>query len=216
MRITTPREKYIESVFGIPDPELQRVREELDKLEISFMAISSSEGRMLQFLMRAFGVKTVVEVGTLFGYSGLCMAKALPSDGKLFTVEKNPENHAVAAKMFAKSACASKIEAFCGDALQVLEQLAPRGPFDMCFIDANKAGYIDYLNWAERNVRKGGLIVGDNTFLFGGVYGPTEDREASPATVAGMKEFNQRLADPSRYNSVLIPTNQGMTVAQKL
>lgn len=216
MRITSSKEKYLNEVFGLNDADLTHVRGELAKHNVDFMAISAHEGRFLQFLIRAFNVKRIVEVGTLFGFSSLCMAKALPEDGEIFTLEKNPTNHAIAEKSFKNSPVGHKIHALQGDAIESLKSLRAKGPFDLVFIDADKGGYVNYLNWAEENVRKGGLIVGDNTFLFGALWGEAEDRNVGERQIAVMKEFNQRLADSSRYNSILIPTAQGMTVGQKL
>lgn len=214
MRISEPREKYVESVFGLQDPELEPVLAAMESRGNSYMSINSSEARILQFLIRGFGIRSVVEIGTLYGYSSLCMAKALPGGGRLITLEKNPENHAVATEMFARSTAGRRIEALCGDAAALLARLT--GPFDMVFIDANKSGYTTYLDWAEKHVRPGGLIVGDNTFLFGAMYGPSDDREAGPAQIQAMSEFNRRLADPAKYNSIIVPTREGLTVAQKL
>lgn len=216
MRISSSKEKYLNEVFGLSDADLTHVRGELVKHKIDFMAISGHEGRFLQFLIRAFNVKRIVEVGTLFGFSSLCMAKALPDDGEIFTLEKNPTNHATAERMFKNSPVGHKIRALCGDAVETLKGLSAQGPFDLVFIDADKAGYVNYLDWAEENVRRGGLIVGDNTFLFGALWGEAADRNINERQIAAMKEFNQRLADSSRYNSIMIPTAQGMTVGQKL
>ena len=86
----------------------------------------------------------------------------------------------------------------------------------MVFIDANKAGYIKYLDWAEKNVRRGGLIVGDNTFLFGALWGDMRGGHGIESwMISIMHEFNRRLANPALYNSVLLPTAEGMTIAQK-
>lgn len=216
MRETTPEEKYIGEEFGINDPDLVKVHEELVKHDLDFMAVSAYEARILQFLIRGFGVKKIVEVGTLFGFSTVAMAKALPADGQIITLEKSPENHAQAQKLFQQSSVSGKITALCGDGDVLLKEIENRGPFDMVFIDANKAGYVNYLKWAEKNVRSGGLIVGDNTFLFGALWGQTRDRNINEKQIDVMHEFNRCLADPKRYNSILIPTTEGMTVAQKL
>jgi predicted O-methyltransferase YrrM len=101
----------------------------------------------------------------------------------------------------------------------VLNELAASAPYDMVFIDADKPGYPEYLDWAEEYVRKGGLIVGDNTLLFGHVWSESAPQGAgAPSRTAwnAMREFNRRLADPAKYHSVLIPTEEGMTVAIKL
>lgn len=216
MRVTLPQQKYVEEVFGLRDPELQRTRDRMVATKTEYMSVSSSEARILQFLIRLNGVRKIVEFGTLYGYSALAMAKALPTDGKVITLEKSPEHHAAAVATFANSTVGNKIEALCGDAQDLMPKLEPQGPFDMVFIDANKAGYVDYLNWAEKNVRRGGLIVGDNTFLFGAMWNETERKNVGEAQVQVMHEFNNRLADSAKYNSALIPTVEGLTVAQKL
>jgi caffeoyl-CoA O-methyltransferase len=205
MRVTSPQQKYLNEVFGLPDADLAQVRVRMTAAEREAISISSAEARILQFLIRGFGIKKIVEFGTLFGYSALAMSKVLPADGQIITLEKDEATHKFAAETFANIA---NIRSLCGDALELMTTI--RGPVDMVFIDANKSGYIDYLNWAEKNVRSGGLIVGDNTFLWGGVWGV----EHPAASV--MIEFNRRLADPAKYNSILIPTAEGMTVAQKL
>lgn len=216
MRIESAEQKYLNDVFGQTDPELAAIREELHRKDLDFMSISGHEARILQFFLRVTGAKKVVEVGTLFGYSALAMAKALPEDGRVFTLEKSADNYAVATAQFKKFPSAGgKIRALNGDAVNLLTSIEAEGPFDLVFIDADKAGYVTYLDWAEKNVRRGGFIVGDNTFLWGGVYDEARE-DVGAKSVAAMKEFNSRLADSSKYNSTLIPTVEGMTFAQKL
>jgi caffeoyl-CoA O-methyltransferase len=82
----------------------------------------------------------------------------------------------------------------------------------MVFIDANKSAYLEYLDWAINNTTRGGLIVGDNTFLFGGVYGESRNERSSQNQIKVMKEFNRRLADQTIFESCLIPTSEGLTV----
>ena len=93
MRVEEPREKYLDQLFGLPDADLARVRERMLGTGLEAMSISSAEARTLQFLIRGFGVRKVVEFGTFLGYSALAMAKALPSDGLVVTVEKDPKHH---------------------------------------------------------------------------------------------------------------------------
>ncbi len=217
MRVNTLQEKYLGEVFGLSDDaDLLRVRERMAEVGLERMSIAASEARILQFLVRGFGVKKIVEFGTLFGYSALAMAQALPADGRLYTLEKEPKHHAWAKETLRASPVAGdKIIALCGDANELAASLVERGPFDMVFIDANKTGYLDYLDWAEQNVRPGGLIVGDNTFLWGALWGEPQRDNIGAEQVRVMTEFNARLADPTRYNSILIPTVEGMTVAQR-
>lgn len=216
MRSESAQQKYLNELFGLSaDGELAAIRASLLEHEVEGMSISGFEARLLQFFIRACGVRTVVEVGTLFGFSGLAMAKALPSDGRLWTLEKSDKHFEIARANFARYAAGAKVTALHGDAPALLEGLVAEGPFDMCFIDADKAAYPKYLDWAEANVRPGGFIVGDNTFLWGGVYDQAT-RPRGDESVRAMKAFNARLADTSRYNSTLIPTVEGLTFAQKL
>lgn len=216
MRNRTGEQTYLDETFGLEIPELQRAKEAVQKAGLDFMSISAHEARLLQFLIRAFQVRTVVEVGTLFGYSALCMAQALPKDGQVITIEASAKNFAAAQSLIEASSQKSKIRAVLGKGHEVLPTLTKDGPFDMVFIDADKVSYLDYLDWAEKNVRTGGLIVGDNTFLFGSFWGESRDPDVGPAKIQVMKDFNRRLADPAKYNSILIPTQEGMTIAQKL
>jgi predicted O-methyltransferase YrrM len=216
MRIQTPQQKYVNDVFGLDDRELLAVREELHRQNLDFMSISASEARILQFFVRATGVRKIVEVGMLFGYSALAMAKALPEDGVLWSLEKNPENFRISKGFFDKFADGRKVRPLLGDGLENLKSIESEGPFDLVFIDADKGNYANYLSWAERNVRRGGYIVGDNTFLWGGVWDQPSESDITEKSIKAMKEFNLRLSDPSKYNSTIIPTAEGMTIAQKL
>jgi predicted O-methyltransferase YrrM len=206
----------MDEVFGQDDADLAFVRDELVKKDEAYRAVGPHEARILQFLVRGFGVKRVVEIGTLYGYSALAMAKALPDDGLIVTVEKDPAIREIAMGMFARSSVAERVKSVLADAEGTMAEAAAYGPFDMAFIDANKAGYVRYLDWAEENVRRGGLIVGDNTFLFGAVFGESRSANTSENQIRIMNEFNRRLADPQRYNSLMTPTFEGMTVGQKL
>lgn len=212
----TPQENYLNETFGLEDAHLNRVKAEIETGGVGHMSVMASEARILQFLIRGFGVKRVIEFGTLFGYSALAMAQALPDDGYVVTLEKDPKNFAVAKKNFEESAVGGKVKPLNGDAVETMRMAENSGPYDMAFIDANKSGYVDYLNWAEKFVRRGGLIVGDNTFLFGALWGEPRNPNTNEKQILIMKTFNLRLSDSSKYNSILIPTQEGMTVAQKL
>jgi caffeoyl-CoA O-methyltransferase len=198
---------YIRKTFCAETPEMRKARAEGD------IAVTPETGALLHALIRLGGLKKIVEIGTLAGYSALWMAGALPEDGLLITLEKDEERAKGAAVNIGHD---SRIRLVVGDAFETLPALEKEGPFDMVFIDAEKLHYAHYLDWAEKNVRKGGLIVGDNTFLFGAVL--TDDpvdrvRETARAT---MRAFNSRLADPAKYAGVMIDTPEGLTVAVKM
>ena len=215
MRVEEPKEKYLDQLFGLPDADLKHVRERMNGTGWESASISGAEARILQFLIRGFGVRKVVEFGTFLGYSALAMAKALPSDGLVVTLEKDPKHHAWAAETFKASPDGKKVVSLCGYAHDLMAEIEARGPYDLAFVDADKSGYADYLTWCEKNVRRGGLIIGDNTFLWGALWNQPE-HDIRDVEVQAMSEFNRRLSDPTRYNSILIPTREGMTVAQKL
>ena len=215
-REQTKEQIYLNDTFGIVDPELESIRQRLIAGRADFMSVSPFEAKLLQFLVRTSKVETIVEIGALFGYSAVAMAKALPAHGKVYSIEKSEQNYKELMITDNAVECREQIDFILGDALEELKDLQEKGPFDMVFIDANKGAYVEYLNWAEKNVKKGGIIVGDNTFLFGGVYGESRDPQMGAKQVQVMKEFNRRLADPLMYNSIIIPTFEGMTVAQKL
>jgi predicted O-methyltransferase YrrM len=217
MRNAGNREKYMAEAFPVEDEVLRRIRQELVLDGKDGIQIGVSDARLLQFLARLAGAKMVVEVGTLYGYSTLCWARALPEDGVVFSVDVEEAHHRKARDLLAGAKeDGKKIRLITGDARVKLAELSPLGPFDIVFIDANKIAYLDYLDWAEENVRPGGLIVGDNTFLFGAMYGESRDPQVNEKARAVMSEFNRRLANTKKYNSCIVPTSEGITVAQRL
>lgn len=207
------KENYIKSVFAPEDEALGQVISSLREDE-SHMQISPIEGKILHTLVKMINAKKVVELGTLGGYSAIWMARALPEEGKLYAIEIDYKKQNRILDNLKKCNVANKIELTIGKALDILPQLEVHAPFDMVFIDADKVNYLNYLDWAERNIRPGGLIVGDNTFLFGSVYGDNS-KDMNPDTVKVMQEFNARLANPEKYTSIILPTTEGMTIAVK-
>jgi predicted O-methyltransferase YrrM len=210
------RSRYLDQTFGIEDALLCSIRAKAAELNLAGMQVSPSEGRILQSLVQWSGAQKVVEIGLFLGYSTLWMAKGLPPEGKIISLEKNETHYNLAKDFLSASDVASKVDLRLGDAEHAIVDLEKLGPFDFVFIDANKGAYPQYLDWAEKNVKKGGFIVGDNTFLFGLVYGAGPTERWSEKHIEGMKQFNLRLADSSRYQSCLFPTNEGLTVARKL
>lgn len=174
------------------------------------------EVQILNFLIQSNHIKKIVEVGSLYGYSAYHMAKCLPKDGKLWSIEKNQKNFNKAQELIASSDQAEKIELIEGDAKVKLKELKTKAPFDLIFIDANKGAYGDYLNWAKDCLRPGGLVVGDNTFLFGSVYDESEKtHNMSSKNIQVMKDFNQSLIDSKSFETMVLPTPEGLTVAIK-
>lgn len=212
----TKAQDYITQHFVQESPLHLKIAERL-KADSKFgINVAPYEGRLLQFLMQMNGCKKVLEIGTLYGYSTLWMAEALPADGKLVTIEYNPEHFAAAESLLSQSDTWKKIKMLQGPALEKLTEVDFQP--DFIFIDADKPNYANYLNWAMEHVAQGGLIVGDNTFLFGHLIG--EDRgegpSGSPAAIKAMSTFNETLAKAKGFRSIMIPTWEGLTIAQKI
>jgi len=213
---TPPAINYIHNTVIHEPDELQWVKERILATDWP-IHIAPEEGRLLQLLIRLGGYKRILEIGTHAGYSTLWMAMALPQDGRIFTIERDQNRIRMARETFQHfEQHNSKITLLEGKALDVLKTLEDHPPFDMVFIDADKLNYSNYLTCAEHHVRKGGLIIGDNTFLSGAVYGePTTDR-ISPSALKSVHEFNQRIGDQTTYASTMLPTKEGWTMGIKL
>ena len=215
-RPSVPEHSYSSELFAKEDAHLLKIREALRADAKEGINIDPYEGRLLQLLISLSQTQTVIEIGTLYGYSTLWMARALPENGRLISFENNPESHRKARALLSDTEVWNRIDLRLGSAHELLSELDAKGPYDMVFIDANKTGYPAYLDWAEKNIKKTGLIVGDNTLLFGHMVGRDRGVQLPEKTVQAMREFNQRLADTDKYRAVLIPTLEGITIAQKL
>ena len=207
---------YIRATFAAEDEILRDAKARLSAHDDHLVGIQvgAEEGKLLQLLIKLAGVKSIVEVGSLAGYSAVWMARAVGDDGVVHAINKDKQHYELLQETVQQSGL--NIVPHLGDAKDVLQTLEAQAPFDMIFIDADKGGYADYLTWAETHVRKGGLIIGDNTLLFGHVIATQKPEGTSQKAWSGMREFNKRLADESRYDSILIPTLEGLTVARKL
>lgn len=168
--------------------------------------VAGSEGKLLGLLLGMVGAKRVVELGTLAGYSAIHLARALPADGKLWTIELDARHADVAKDCIAKAGLTSKVEVCVGSALEVLPTLERHGPFCAVFIDADKERYDVYGRWAAQHVRRGGLLLGDNSFLF------TELLDEGPRAQA-MRRFHEEAR--AHFDTVNVPTPDGLLVGVK-
>ena len=205
---------FVREALGIEDPALARIREETPKKGLPPISIGPDEGQILSFLTQACQATKAVEVGTLAGYSACWIARALPGDGVLHTIEFDPKHARVARENIKAAGLATKVTVHLGKASEVLPTLDGEGPYDLCFIDADKVNYPTYLRWAIENVRSGGLVIGDNAYLFGKLHlEPDQAGEDAPG-VPAMREFLKGLADQRYFTSVaMLPTGEGMVVA---
>jgi len=205
--------EYIRKVF-LPSEDLQPVLSAMQEVNKAGMAIQAAEAKILQFMISSFDVKSVVEFGCFMAYSAIQMARALPQGSKLITIENNKEYYDKASEHVRRFGVADKVEILFGEAKDLLPSLDQT--YDMTFIDADKAAYPIYLDWAEAHIKKGGLIIGDNTLLFGHVVHEQKPKDVSQARWQAMRDFNSRLSDTTKYRAMMLPTVEGMTIAQKL
>lgn len=189
-RVHAPHDRALEAAFSAPE------RHGLPAIQLG-----ASEGKLLEMLLRLAGARRVVEIGTLAGYSALRIARALPEDGRLLTIESDPKHASVARSMLEQAGVASRVTVLEGKALDVLPGIEPQGPFDAVFIDADKASYDRYGRWAAAHVRRGGLLIGDNAFLFGRLLEKTDE-------AAAMRRFHEEARDS--FDTVCVPTPDGM------
>jgi predicted O-methyltransferase YrrM len=199
---------YITSLFSAEDELLASLREEADRTGLPPIAISADEGRLLQVLLTSIGARRVLEVGTLGGYSAICMARALPNNGKVLSIEIEPKHAEFASKYIERAGLSDRIDVQVGRALEVLPSLDGQR-FDAMFLDADKEPLPTYFDWALRLVRPGGLIIGDNALWGGRVY----DTSENDAKTRGVREFNRRMATDPRVLGIIVPTHDGVAVA---
>ncbi len=199
---------YIAGLFGAEDELLASLREEADRTGLPPIAISADEGRLLQVLLTAINARRVLEVGTLGGYSGICMARALPPGGRLLSIEIEETHAAFARRYIDRAGLSERVEVRLGRALDVLPSLDGER-FDAIFLDADKEPLPTYFEWALRLVRPGGLIIGDNALWGGRVYDQSDMHEKTRA----VREFNRRMATDPRVLGIIVPTHDGVAVA---
>lgn len=199
-------EQYIHDIFVPSDSELETVFNTANLKK--GMQISPIEGRLLQFLINLSNAKKIVEVGTFIGYSTLWMIKSIIPDGHIYSIEKQKEHFMVAEHNLKK--WQNFVTLLHGSALEILPSLVNYSPFDMIFIDADKVSYPLYLDWAEKYVKKGGLVVADNTLLFNTIH-----VSSNKLNWIAMRQFNKRLGDDTKFCGTLLPTTEGLTAAIK-
>ena len=192
-RVHAPHDGGLAQAFAVPQG-------------IPAIQVGPSEGRLLGLLLRLVGAKKVVEVGTLAGYSAIHMARAIGPDGRLWSIEYDPRHAEIARGNLAAAGVAERVTVLVGAGRDVLPTLAGEGPFDAVFIDADKDSYDHYGRWAIEHLRPGGLVLGDNAYLFGNLL-------ADAPTAAAMRAFHEVVA--AACDSVCIPTPDGLVLGVK-
>ena len=201
---------YAERLFCVEDAALQEIRALHEREQLPPIAVSAEEGKLVHVLLRATGARRVLEIGTLGGYSGAWIARALPAGGRLTTIEANPRHAAVARQSFVLAGVADRVELREGAALDVLPRLEPG--YDAVFVDADKPPLERYYAEAVRLLRVGGLLLCDNAFFHARVL-DTEDCEPD---VAGVRAFNRLAAADPRVVATIVPVRDGLLVGVKM
>jgi caffeoyl-CoA O-methyltransferase len=175
------------------------------------MQISPLQGSFMELFVKAIGARRAVEVGTFTGYSALSVARGLPDDGRLLCCDVSEEWTSIARRYWERGGVAGKIELRIGPAIETLRALPAGEQFDVGFIDADKPSYPAYFDELVPRLRRGGVLMVDNTLWSGRVADPSAD----DADTAAMRAFNDKVAADDRVMTVLLPFSDGLTLLQK-
>ncbi|HET7480995.1 MAG TPA: O-methyltransferase [Rubrobacteraceae bacterium] len=205
---------YVEGLFAPPDEALEAALRDSRAAGLPEINVSASQGRLLGLLTEISGARRILEIGTLGGYSAIHFARALPDGGAMISLELDERHADVARRNIERAGLSEKVEILVGDARELLAAMVEAGiePFDLTFIDADKEGYPEYLDFALQLSRPGSLILGDNTIRGGSVLDPRD------GSARATREFNERIARDPRLSSVLLPLIReridGLTIAR--
>jgi caffeoyl-CoA O-methyltransferase len=171
--------------------------------------IAPEQGAFMQLLTGAVGARRAIEIGTFTGFSALCIARGLPEDGSLLCLDRSVEWTAVARRYWERAGLDERIELRLGDALTTLRELPVVETFDLAFVDADKAGYAAYVEELYDRMTTNGVVLLDNTLRAGRVLDPRDDDDVAIAAL------NAALAADPRWETVLLPLADGLTVLRK-
>ncbi len=206
----TSIDQYIAAELIDPDPILAAAVRASEEAGLPPIAVSPAQGKLLHLLARLQGTRRILELGTLGGYSTIWLARALPADGKLVTLEASPRHAEVARANIDRAELAAKVEVIVGPAQETLPRLAAEGagPFDLIFIDADKQSYPEYLERTLEMSRIGTLIIGDNVVRAGAILDPDGDDPKHPGEgiIQGVRRFYELLAEEPRVDATVIQT----------
>ena len=197
-------DRYISDLLLPHDPILEDTIKSIENAGLPPISVSANQGRLLQILVLLCRANRILELGTLGGYSTICMARALPEEGKLISLEFDPLCAEVAQKNINLAGQGNKVEIRVGKAIELLPQILENneGPFDLIFIDADKPPYAEYFEYAVKLSRPGTLIICDNVIREGKVLDPLCDDEL----VQGVQRFNMALSKDQRVAATIFQT----------
>jgi len=196
---------YIRDLFLAPDAALDATLARAREANLPTIQVPAEVGRLLTILARSVRARRILEIGALGGYSGIHLARALPENGRLISLEASETHAAIARENLAHAGLANRTEVRLGRAIDLLPALASEERFDFAFIDADKPSYPAYLDWCLRLVRPGGLIVADNALFQGRVADPNNLDEG----VRAIDTMNRAAAANPRLDAIILPTRDG-------
>ncbi|MGA3205094.1 MAG: O-methyltransferase [Bryobacteraceae bacterium] len=196
----TAVDRYFTDLLVPSDPVLNRALEASAEAGMPAIAVSPTQGKLLMLLAEIQGARNILEIGTLGGYSTIWLARGLTAGGRLITLEANAKHAEVARANIARAGLEHAVDVRLGRALDTLPQLITEAPFDLIFIDADKAAYPEYLSWAIKLSRSGSVIVADNVVRNGAVI----DESSGDPNVEGVRRFNELLAADRRVSATAI------------
>jgi len=203
-------ERYVTELFVAEDPILSKIRARHAAENLPAINVSPEEGKLLHVLLLAIQAKQVLEIGSLGGYSGVWLARALPPGGELTTIEKDPKHAKIAREAFDMARLHGRVRLIEGSALDILPTLHPG--FDVVFLDADKEPLPKYFEWGMKLLRRGGLLLCDNAFFHGAVVDPNDQS----GNARGVRAFNQLAAHDPRLVATIIPVRDGLVVGVKI
>ena len=200
----TRMDRYINDLLVPSDPALEAELKSSKAAGLPQISVTPNQGKLLQILARSLKARRILEIGTLGGYSTIWLARALPKNGRLVTLEADPKHAKVARANIKRAGLSKVVEIRYGRAQETLPQLLRQhlGPFDLTFIDADKTGYPEYFIWALKLSHPGSLIIADNVVRDGAVANP---RSKDP-NVRAIRRFNKLLAAEPRVSATAIQT----------
>ena len=196
------------------DAALAALRKETAKLPLAIMQISVEQGRLMEMLVRSMGARRAIEVGVFTGYSAICVARALPADGRLVACDLSEEWTSVARRYWEQAGVADRISLRLAPALDTLAAMLTAGEgasYDFAFIDADKEAYSDYYEKCLELLRSGGMLAIDNMFMNGKVFDESP-RDAGPRVV---RKLAERIFADERVEPALLPIGDGLLLARK-
>ena len=197
----------ITRLFAPEDEGLQQALAAAREAGLPAIQISPIQGKLLQLLATACNARKILEIGSLAGYSDIWLARALPADGRLISLEISQKNAEVIRHSFARAGLGDRASVRVGKALDLLPHLADEAPFDLVFIDADKAPYPQYLDWALRLTRPGSIIIADNT-----VRGDAlREEKQGGSDQQGLFEYNKRASSNPRLLSLALAVDDNFT-----